>query len=54
MSVMALTDTCVARFDLLHEVNMQGSYHMVGTVLLHFIQQKSGHFLLISPPLVIT
>lgn len=43
------TDT--KRFDLLHEVNMRGSYHMVRTVLPHFRQQKSGRFLLISPPI---
>ncbi len=44
-------DTPVRRFNMLHEVNLRGSYCMIQSVLPHFLKQKSGKILLVSPPI---
>lgn len=43
--------TPVKRFNMLHEVNLRGSYCMIQSVLPHFLKQRSGRILLVSPPI---
>ena len=44
-------DTPVRRFSMLNEVNLKGSYCMIQSVLPHFLEQKKGKILLVSPPI---
>ena len=44
-------DTSVRKFNMLNEVNLRGSYCMIQSVLPHFLQEKKGKILLISPPI---
>eukprot|EP01099_Mayorella_cantabrigiensis_P007747 TRINITY_DN7004_c0_g1_i1.p1 TRINITY_DN7004_c0_g1~~TRINITY_DN7004_c0_g1_i1.p1 ORF type:complete len:291 (-),score=62.30 TRINITY_DN7004_c0_g1_i1:75-947(-) len=47
----SVQNTPLKRFDLLHQVNVRGSYAVVQKCLPEFLAQKSGRFLLISPPI---
>jgi len=44
-------DTPTKRFDLMNSVNVRGCYHMIQTVLPHFLERKSGLFVNVSPPI---
>ncbi|XP_069113748.1 hydroxysteroid dehydrogenase-like protein 2 [Argopecten irradians] len=44
-------NTNTKRFDLMNEVNARGAYIMVQEVLSHFLEQKSGRIILVSPPI---
>ena len=44
-------DTPVRRFNMLNEVNLRGSYCMIQSVLPHFLKEKKGKILLVSPPI---
>ncbi|OWF53514.1 hydroxysteroid dehydrogenase-like protein 2 [Mizuhopecten yessoensis] len=44
-------NTNTKRFDLMNEVNARGAYIMVQEVLPHFLEQKSGKIILVSPPI---
>ena len=44
-------ETPVRRFNMLNEVNLRGSYCMIQSVLPHFLKEKKGKILLVSPPI---
>lgn len=44
-------ETPLARFDLMHEVNVRGAYTMIQQALPHFLARKSGRIILVSPPI---
>lgn len=48
-----LADTELARFDLMHAVNVRGSFAVVQAALPHLLHSDNAHVLSISPPLEI-
>ena len=46
-----VTYTSLKRFDLMYEVNVRGAYIMIQEVLPHFLKQKFGKIVLVSPPI---
>ncbi|XP_060076409.1 hydroxysteroid dehydrogenase-like protein 2 [Ylistrum balloti] len=44
-------NTNTKRFDLMNDINARGAYIMVQEVLPHFLEQKSGKIILVSPPI---
>ncbi|XP_033755446.1 hydroxysteroid dehydrogenase-like protein 2 [Pecten maximus] len=44
-------NTKTKKYDLMNEVNARGAYIMVQEVLPHFLEQKSGKIILVSPPI---
>lgn len=46
-----MADTNLARFDLMHAVNVRGSFAVVQAALPHLLRSDNAHVLSISPPL---
>ncbi|KAJ3081162.1 hypothetical protein HK102_002542 [Quaeritorhiza haematococci] len=46
-----ISNTNLKRFNLLQEVNINGLYATVRYTLPHFLKQKSGCFIVVSPPI---
>jgi len=44
-------ETPLKKFDLMHEVNVRGSYSLIQHILPHFLDRKSGRIILVSPPI---
>jgi len=46
-----IANTPLKKFDLLHEVNVHGCYAAVESVMPHMMMRKSGHIIVVSPPI---
>lgn len=44
-------ETPLKEYDMMHEVNVRGSYALIQQVLPHFLKQRHGKILLVCPPI---